>query len=217
MYRCVIFDLDGTLLNTLDDLADACNHALSKQGLPLHETEKYRYFVGNGIPKLIERILPEDKREELHEKTYRLFCDYYDIHKNDKTRPYEGITELLSKLKEQGIKTAVVTNKGHSFAEELINDIFGSLIDKIYGSVEGLPKKPDPYFVNKAVDYFGSNPSEVLYVGDSGVDMLTGKNAGLETCGVLWGFRDREELLENGADYLVTTAEELYHIIENNC
>ncbi len=213
MYRCVIFDLDGTLLNTLDDLANACNYALSEQRLPLHETEKFRYFVGNGIPKLIERILPEERREELYEKTHRLFCDYYDLHKKDFTRPYDGITELLSRLKENGIKTAVVTNKGHSFAEELIKDIFGDRIDKVYGSVEGLPRKPDPYFVNKAVDFFGSKPSEVLYVGDSGVDMLTGKNAGLTSCGVLWGFRDREELLGNGADLLAASSEELLGII----
>lgn len=215
MYKFVIFDLDGTLLNTLEDLGNAGNFALFEQGFPTHEIEKYKYFVGNGIPKLIERILPEEKREEYFEKTYRLFCDYYDAHKRDYTRPYEGIPELLKKLSASGIRTAVVTNKDDEFAKKLISDIFGSLIERTYGSIEGIPKKPDPYLVNVAISDFGANKSDVLYVGDSGVDMETAINAGLDSCGVLWGFRDRDELIGFGAKNVVTDPLELLNIILN--
>lgn len=213
MYKYVIFDLDGTLLNTLDDLGNAGNYALSEQGFPTHEIEKYRYFVGNGIPKLIERILPEEKRAGSFDKTYRLFCEYYNAHKRDFTRPYDGIPELLKKLSEAGIKTAVVTNKADEFAGVLISDIFGRLIEKTYGSIEGIPKKPDPCLVNKAISDFGAEKKDVLYVGDSSVDMETALNAGLDSCGVIWGFRDREELENSGAKYVVTNAEELLDII----
>lgn len=215
MYKYVIFDLDGTLLNTLDDLGNAGNYALSEQGFPTHEIEKYKYFVGNGIPKLIERMLPEDKREESFGKTYDLFCRYYDAHKRDFTRPYEGIPELLKRLSEIGVRTAVVTNKGDEFAGKLIDDIFGGLIERTYGSIEGIPKKPDPFLVNRAISDFGADKREVLYVGDSGVDMETALNAGLDSCGVLWGFRGREELVENGAKALVTNTEELLYKILN--
>lgn len=215
MYKYVIFDLDGTLLNTLDDLGNAGNFALAKQGFPTHEIEKYKYFVGNGIPKLIERILPEEERERSFKRTYDLFCEYYDAHKRDFTRPYEGIPELLYKLSEAGVRAAVVTNKGDEFAERLVADIFNGLIEKTYGSVEGIPKKPDPYLVNKAISDFGAEKKDVLYVGDSGVDMETAFNAGLDSCGVLWGFRNREELIGSGAKTVVTNTEELLHKILN--
>lgn len=209
MYKYVIFDLDGTLLNTLDDLGNAGNFALKEQGFPTHEIEKYKYFVGNGIPKLIERILPEEEKERSFKKTYDLFCSYYDEHKRDFTRPYEGIIELLKRLSEAGVRTAVVTNKADEFAGKLVYDIFGNLIERTYGSVESIPKKPDPYLVNKAILDFGAEKKEVLYVGDSGVDMETALNAGLDSCGVLWGFRDKKELLENGAKDVVTDTDEL--------
>lgn len=215
MYKYVIFDLDGTLLNTLDDLGNAGNFALAKQGFTTHEIEKYKYFVGNGIPKLIERILPKEEKERSFKRTYDLFCEYYDAHKRDFTRPYEGIPELLYKLSEAGVRAAVVTNKGDEFAERLVADIFNGLIEKTYGSVEGIPKKPDPYLVNKAISDFGAEKKDVLYVGDSGVDMETAFNAGLDSCGVLWGFRNREELIGSGAKTVVTNTEELLHKILN--
>ena len=215
MYKYVIFDLDGTLLNSLNDLGNAGNFALAKQGFPTHEIEKYKYFVGNGIPKLIERILPKEEKERSFNRTYDLFCEYYDAHKRDFTRPYEGIPELLYKLSEAGVRAAVVTNKGDEFAERLVADIFNGLIEKTYGSVEGIPKKPDPYLVNKAISDFGAEKKDVLYVGDSGVDMETAFNAGLDSCGVLWGFRNREELIGSGAKTVVTNTEELLHKILN--
>lgn len=213
MYKCVIFDLDGTLLNTLDDLANAGNYALSIQGFDTHEIEKYKHFVGNGIPKLIERILPDSVNDEVRNRTYDVFCSYYQEHMNDITHPYEGIVEMLEKFKSRGLKLAVVTNKADLFAKEIVTRYFGKLIDNVYGSVEGFPKKPDPYWVNKAIQESCVNKSDILYVGDSNVDMTTALNAGLTSCGVLWGFRDRIELETAGADYICCNCSELCAIV----
>lgn len=209
----VIFDLDGTILNTLDDLADAGNHVLSELGYPTHDTQEYRYFVGNGIPKLIERILPENTSKEMYEQTYEQFCSYYDKHMYDKTKPYSGVTEMLLELRERGIKLIVVTNKAHTFACEMIKKYFGNVFDDIFGSVEGFPKKPDPYWVNESLKKHNIHPENAVYVGDSSVDMLTAKSADLFSCGVLWGFRGRNELLENGACSLASDCNELKKII----
>ncbi len=213
MYKCVIFDLDGTLLDTLDDLANAGNYALSVQGFDVHPIEKYKYFVGNGIPKLIERILPENTDQEAFKKTYETFCSYYKIHMNDCTHPYSGILEMLKKLKECAIKLFIVTNKSDSFAKEIVKRYFGDLIDEVYGGIEGLPKKPDPYMVNKAICHSGIKKEEILYVGDSDVDMQAAKNAGLKSCGVLWGFRERNELEAAGAVLICSNCSELSRLI----
>lgn len=209
----VIFDLDGTILNTLDDLADAGNHALSEFGYPIHDTQKYRYFVGNGIPKLVERILPEKTPADVYEQTYERFCSYYGEHKYDKTHPYDGMTQMLTNLHEKGIKLAVVTNKDHVFACEMVERYFGNLFDDVFGSVEGFPKKPDPYWVNEALKKIGVAPENAVYVGDSSVDMLTAKAAGVFSCGVLWGFRERDELVQNGACVVASDCVELKKII----
>ena len=213
MYKGVIFDLDGTLLNTLDDLAAAGNYALKKQGLPVHEVEKYRYFVGNGIPKLIERIMPQGSSQAQLEKTYKLFSDYYEVHKCDKTAPYEGMVELLDQIRGKGIKTAVATNKAHCFAVEIVNSYFGDRFEIIIGQSDGRPKKPDPASVLEIQQAWEFDKNDILYVGDSGVDMLTAKNGGFDSCGVLWGFRDRQELLREGAVYLASDADELLNCI----
>ena len=213
MYKMVIFDLDGTLLNTLDDLADAGNYALFQLGLPVHEIEEYKYFIGNGIPKLIERMLPKESDETLRTKAFEIFCSYYNIHMNDKTKPYDGILEMLETLKNNNIVSVVVTNKSAEFADSIIRKYFDNLVDKVYGSVEGLPRKPDPYWVNKALSDFGADNDEVLYVGDSGVDMETAKNASLTACGVTWGFRDEKELVASGADFICGSCEDILDII----
>lgn len=210
----VIFDLDGTILNTLDDLANAGNHALSEFGYPTHDIQKYRYFVGNGMPKLVERILPEGTSTEAYEQVYERFCSYYAEHKYDKTRPYEGVKEMLTSLHENGIKLAVVTNKAHVFACEMVKLYFGELFDGIFGSAERFPKKPDPYWTNEALKKIGVAPENAVYVGDSSVDMLTAKAAGIFSCGALWGFRERDELLENGACSLASDCQELKKIIQ---
>ena len=213
MYRCVIFDLDGTLLDTLEDLANAGNYALEQLGFRTHEIEKYKYFVGNGIPKLIQRILPAGSDSELRDKAHRLFSEYYSAHSTDKTKPYDGICNLLSVLKADGIKTGVATNKDHDFSVKLINTFFGDTIRIVCGRKDGTPKKPDPFSVNHIMKQLEADKSGTLYVGDSNVDMETARNAGLDSCGVLWGFRTETELRESGAHHIVKTPEELYRII----
>lgn len=212
MYKCVIFDLDGTLLNTLEDLANVGNRVLEEMGFPQHETEKYKYFVGNGIPKLIERIIPEGCSDEDKKKVHELYSEYYGKHCRDNTKPYEGIAELLRNLKNNGIKTAVATNKDHSFSVELVNEFFDGNVDIVVGRKDGFPKKPDPYAVNCILRELGIDKSDTLYVGDSDVDMQTALNAGVCSCGVLWGYRTERELTESGACCIAASAEELYHI-----
>lgn len=216
MYKCVVFDLDGTLLNTLEDLADAGNYALETMGFPCHKTEKYKYFVGNGIPKLILRIIPEGCGDADREKVHELFAEYYGKHCRDKTKPYKGITELLQSLKVKGIKTAVATNKDHSFSVGLVEDFFGGCVDLVVGKRDGFPKKPDPYAVNLISERLGVDKRDMLYVGDSSVDMQTAKNAGICSCGVSWGFRTERELVESGACYIASSADELYRIAVEN-
>ena len=216
MFRYVFFDLDGTLLNTLEDLADAGNYALTEQGLEAYPVEKYRYFVGNGIPKLIERILPPGSDDDLRRMTHDLFSKYYSDHSEDNTVPYPGIPELLDDLEKLGIKTAVITNKDDIYAKELIKKYFGDSIDLVCGSVPGTPHKPDPYWVNKAAELLSAKREEILYVGDSGVDMQTAKNAGLASAGVLWGFRQESELRENGADHICTSPADILRIVNES-
>lgn len=213
MYKYVIFDLDGTLLNTIDDLADAGNYALKEMGFPTYETEKYKYFVGNGIPKLIERIVPKDCTRSDTEKVHTIFSQYYNLHCFDKTKPYDHIPQMLKKLKAAGIKIAVATNKDHVFSVKLVKDFFGDSIDFVCGGKEGIPKKPDPYVVNALIQQLNAVKSETLYVGDSNVDMETAINAHLDSCGVLWGFRTEKELLESGAKHIAASADSLYDLI----
>lgn len=213
MYSLVVFDLDGTLLNTLTDLANAGNYTLRKMGFPEHEIDNYRYFVGNGIPKLVERILPINSDNDTKKEALRKFREFYDAHKEDYTKPYDGVTEMLMKIKEKGIKTAVVTNKAHEFAEKMVKKYFGELIDFVYGNVEGFPQKPNPYWVLKAIQKCQVENKSVLYVGDSGVDMEVALNAEVDSCGVLWGFRDIDELKANGAKFICFDCNELLNLI----
>lgn len=213
MYRLVIFDLDGTLLNTLGDLAAAGNHALAEMGYPVHETDVYRYFVGNGIPNLIHRMLPEDHTEEEHRRCYECFTEFYSAHKADRTVPYEGMTELVHRLNERGIICAVNTNKAHEFSCELIRASYGDNIRDMIGFGIGFPLKPAPDAALELIRRFGIEKAETLYVGDSGVDMQTAANAGIDGCAVLWGFRDYEELAAFKPAYMAKNPQELYQII----
>ena len=213
MYKYIIFDLDGTLLNTLEDLAFAGNYALNAEGFPVHDTESYKYFVGNGIPVLIKRICPQGTDNLMLEKVHRRFSEYYGAHCLDKTKPYDGITEMLSELKKYGIITGVATNKDHSFSVKLVGDFFGDNISIVRGREDGFPKKPDPYSVNYIIERFGAEKKDVLYVGDSNVDMETAVNVGVDSCGVLWGFRTKKELLDSGAVHIAERPEELLEII----
>lgn len=212
-YKLVIFDLDGTLLNTLGDLAAAGNHALERMGYTLHEEEQYKHFVGNGIPKLIERILPHGSSDNDRQTAHTIFTEYYERHKSDRTAPYSGINELLIEMKAHGITAVCCTNKDHKFAAELMEQFFGSCIAETVGAGRGFPKKPDPATVKYLMEKYTQNGQAPLYVGDSGVDMQTALNAEVDCCGVLWGFRGRDELEKFSPKYIVESVAELRSII----
>lgn len=213
MFEAVIFDLDGTILNTLDDLADSANHVLAEQGFPTHPTEQYKTFVGNGIPKLIQRILPNDVSDDVFERTLAEFGAYYDVHKNDKTAPYAGIREMLSELKSRGLKLCVLSNKQHNLSVQIVKHHFGEdTFDIIRGKMEQFPAKPDPASCSDVISILNIPKSNILYVGDSNVDMQTGINAGLTKCGVSWGFRSVDELKSAGADYIASSPQDISKI-----
>lgn len=212
MYKTVIFDLDGTLLDTIGDLAAAGNYALEQMGLPVHTVDEYKYFVGNGIPKLIERMMPADAPEADTQKAHDLFSEYYERHETDRTAPYPGIAELLSEMRRRGSTALCCTNKDHVFAEKLLRSFFGDDLTEIVGAGRGFPHKPDPAAVNYLINKY--SPKETpLYVGDSGVDMQTAVNAKADSCGVLWGFRKRDELERFSPRYIAENTSELREII----
>lgn len=215
MKQLVIFDLDGTLLNTIADLGNAANHALEMAGHPTHPRQAYPRFVGNGVRKLIERVLPESIRTP--ENVDRLlddFKEYYDTHLTDCTEPYPGIPELLRELADRGVRLAVASNKYQSAVERLVNHFFPDIPwAAIEGQKEGVPVKPDPSIVFEILSKSPTPKSEVLYVGDSGVDMETARRACVESCGVTWGFRPLDELLDNHADHVAGTTAQLLRLI----
>ncbi len=196
MKKLVIFDLDGTLVNTIADLAQSTNHALQKLGYPTHAETEYRMMVGNGINKLFERALPEgEKTEENVLRVRREFIPYYNEHNTDRSRPYPGMHELLRLLRDKGIKTAVASNKYQEATERIIAHFFRDIdFSSVYGQRDGVPVKPDPTIVFQSAEAADIALGDALYVGDSCVDMQTGQNAAVETCGVTWGFRPRAEL-----------------------
>ena len=216
MKRLVIFDLDGTLLNTIQDLGEAANHALKMCGFPIHNISSYPFFVGNGITRLLERVLPEDDRNEENVSRLReCFMAYYEEHKADFTTVYDGIHELLSALTEKGVKLAVASNKYHKAVVELIKTYFPSIEwVAVEGQKSDYPVKPDPSIVFDILSKSPTIKSEVLYVGDSGVDMETARRACVESVGVTWGFRPEKELRENYADNIVNHPSEILALIE---
>ena len=211
MKKLVIFDLDGTLLNTIADLALSTNYALNKVGFPTHEVEAYNFMVGNGINKLFERALPEgEKTEENVLRIRKEFIPYYDRHNADASRPYPGIPELLSALQSKGIQIAVASNKYQTATQKLIAHYFPEIhFTAVLGQREGINVKPDPTIVFDILKLADVAKEEVLYVGDSGVDMQTAANAGVTACGVTWGFRPRTELEPFQPTYIVDTADEI--------
>ncbi|MEL5893801.1 HAD family hydrolase [Bacteroides sp. GD17] len=211
MKKLIIFDLDGTLLNTIADLAQSTNHALQTLGYPTHPESAYHFMVGNGINKLFERALPEgEKTEENVLRVRREFIPYYDVHNADKSRPYPGIPELLDQLQEKGMQLAVASNKYQSATTKLIAHYFPTIrFTAVFGQREGVNVKPDPTIVHDILDIAKVSKEEVLYVGDSGVDMQTAANAGVTACGVTWGFRPRAELETFHPDHIVDAANEI--------
>ena len=211
MKKLVIFDLDGTLLNTIADLANSTNYALKVLGYPIHEPDKYNFMVGNGINKLFERALPDgEKTEENVLRVRQEFVPYYDQHNADKSRPYPGVTELLETLQTAGMQLAVASNKYQTATEKLIAHYFPNIkFTAVFGQREGIPVKPDPIIVKEILQIAKVQEEEILYVGDSGVDMQTAINAGVTSCGVTWGFRPRTELESFHPDHIVDNAEEI--------
>jgi len=214
--KLVIFDLDGTLLNTIADLAHSTNYALEQLGFPTHPIEAYRFFVGNGINKLFERALPESRKQEDNIINVRAkFLEYYDKHNTDHTCPYPGIPELLETLQSQGVALAVASNKYQLATEKLIAFYFTSIrFIAVLGQREGFPPKPDPAIVREILEMAVSTPEEALYIGDSGVDMQTAINSGVESIGVTYGFRPREELEQSGARHIADTPDDIRKIIK---
>lgn len=213
MKKAVIFDLDGTLLNTLDDLADSTNYALSRFGYPTRTIEEVRQFVGNGVAKLIERAIPEGKNNPNFEKCLAIFKENYAQNMYNKTASYNGIIEMLSNLKSRGIKIAVVSNKFDLAVKELCKKYFEEFIDFAAGENEaqGIRKKPAPDTVLSVLNEFNFAPEDAVYVGDSDVDIMTAKNSKMPCISVTWGFRDEKFLLENGATILINAPSEIYN------
>ena len=219
MIKLVIFDLDGTLLNTVDDLADCTNHVLQKNGFPTHEVDAYKYFAGNGVAMLVERALPKGVETRHALSLLNDFMEYYEIHKSDKTAPYEGMTETLEKLQEKGILLAVATNKPHNLLPDLMVHYFPTIKwAAVFGNRKGVPIKPDPQIVYDILAQCRDvarnvSTNDILYVGDTAVDMETAQNAGITKVGALWGFRTKEELEQAHADYIIAHPQELISLI----
>lgn len=216
MKKLVIFDLDGTLLNTISDLANSTNYALSQLSFPTHEIAQYNFMVGNGINKLFERALPEGyKTEEYVLRVRNLFLPYYDKHNADESRPYSGIEKLLEFLQSKGIMIAVASNKYQSATQKLVAQYFPKInFIAVFGQREGIRVKPDPTIIYDILEIAKTDKQDVLYIGDSGVDMQTAKNAGVDACGVTWGFRPKEELASFSPKYIVDAPEAIQSIIE---
>lgn len=208
-YKLAIFDMDGTILSTLDDLANGVDYALSENGLPARSKQETRAALGRGVRFLIEQSVPDGLSDAEISKVEDDFLKYYKVHSMDNTRPYDGIVELIKEVRASGIKTAVVSNKIDSAVKELCANFFEGAFDVAYGERVGIPRKPDPKPINAIIDEFGLSKNEVVYIGDSEVDLLTANNAKIDHIIVTWGFRDRAFLEQNGAKNLVESMEEL--------
>lgn len=209
--KVIIFDLDGTLLNTLDDLADSTNFALSEFNYPTRSKEEISTFVGNGVAKLIERAIPDGKHNPNFNKCLEIFKQHYSINKYNKTAPYNDIINLLIELKEKNYKIAVVSNKFDLAVKELCQKYFPNLIDIAIGENEaaGINKKPAPDTINLVLEQLELTSNQAIYVGDSDVDILTAKNSNMPCISVTWGFRDKEFLLENDAKIIINNPKEI--------
>lgn len=209
MYNTYIFDLDGTLLSTLADLAASCNYALRTNGMPEHTEDDVRRFVGNGVKKLMERAVPDGLQNPLFDKAFADFRQHYMKHNLDTTHPYDGIMPMLEQLRLRGKKVAVVSNKFYAATQELCRHFFGDLVDVAIGEREDIRRKPAPDTVIEALRQLGANAEGAVYIGDSDVDIDTARNSGMPCISVMWGFRDKEFLIEHGATTLVATPQEI--------
>lgn len=213
--KLVVFDMDGTILDTLDDLRDSMNAALTAFDYPVRTKEEIRRFVGNGIRKLVERAVPEHTDEFIIEKVFQTFRAYYQLHCVDKTKPYTGILDLMRQLKQEGYLIAVVSNKADDAVQNLCKNFFPSMVDCAIGERAGIPKKPSPDMVHLALNTLGVHPEKAVYVGDSEVDVETAINSQLDCIAVTWGFRDRELLRTRGATVFADTPREIFDLLQN--
>ena len=210
MYRTVIFDLDGTLLNSIGDLAAAANYVCRKNRWPEHTEEEIMGMVGHGIPNLVRQFSPADARSTLMVlNTTSQFNQYYGCHNMELTRPYEGMAELLQQLKAAGAQLAVCSNKADNFSRAIVEHYYPGVFDLVRGNLNGMPVKPDPTVVRETMRDLDASYLSAVMVGDSSVDIQTGHNAGIKACGVTWGFRSRENLVEAAADAIADTPAEL--------
>lgn len=209
MIDTVLFDLDGTLTDTLADLKNSVNFALNRFGFSERSADEIRSFVGNGVKKLVYRSVPENTDDEAAEKCLEIFKEHYKNNSRVETKPYDGIVELLEELKKRNVKTAVVTNKMHEAAAEIVEFFFGGLIDITIGQIEEVIPKPAPDMIYLALEKLGSSKENAVYIGDSEVDCITARNSGIPCIGVTWGFRDREVLKKNGADLIADKTEDI--------
>lgn len=210
MYRTVIFDLDGTLLNSIGDLAAAANYVCRQNRWPEHTEEEIMGMVGHGIPNLVRQFSPADARSTLMVlNTTSQFNQYYGCHNMELTRPYEGMAELLQQLKAAGAQLAVCSNKADNFSRAIVEHYYPGVFDLVRGNLNGMPVKPDPTVVREIMRDLDASYLSAMMVGDSSVDIQTGHNAGIKACGVTWGFRSRENLAEAAADAIADTPAEL--------
>lgn len=211
-YNTYIFDLDGTILDTLLDLANAVNFAMRAKGFPERTTKEVRSFIGNGIKVLIKRAVPENTSEDDYAEALEIFTEYYLEHIADYTKPYDGIIDVINELKKKGCKTAVVSNKAHIAAQAVVKDFFGDIFDIVVGKMDEFPSKPEPDSLLYTIKSLGAEKGKCIYIGDSDVDVLTAHNAGLECIGVTWGNRDEDVLLASGAEYIAHNPKEILDI-----
>lgn len=214
-HTAVIFDLDGTLIDSLEDLADSANEALAKYGLNVHPVDAYKKFIGNGMRQLVKNASPKNTDESLIDAIFQALRSIYNKNYINKTRPYDNVHNMLENLKELGIMMAVCSNKPDSLTNEIIEKIIGKeYFGVIFGEREGIPRKPDPTSLLEAAKFLNAEPEKTIYLGDSGGDMICARNAGMFAAGALWGFREKDELIECGAQILLSNPMELLEYIK---
>ena len=211
-YKAYIFDLDGTLLDTLLDLANAVNYAMRAKGYPERTVQEVRGFIGNGIRVLIRRAVPEGTGDVDYAEALEIFTEYYLEHIADYTKPYDGMIDVVKVLQKRGCKVAVLSNKAHFAAQAVVKDFFGDIFDMVVGKMDEFPTKPEPDSLFYTMKTLGVTAEESVYIGDSDVDVLTAHNAGLPCIGVTWGNRDEDVLLAGGAEYIAHTPQEILNI-----
>ena len=214
-FQALVFDLDGTLLDTLDDIADSANRVLASRGFPIHPHADYRAFIGKGVHRLVRRILPPAHQDEatVH-ACIEAYAQEYAHHWNVRTKPYPGVPEMLDGLVNSRLKLAVLSNKLDRFTQQCVRELLPKWIfDVVLGASDAFPPKPDPASAMETARRLGIPPAQCLYLGDSGVDMQTARAAGMRAVGALWGFRDRDELLRDGAELLVERPTEILELL----